>query len=339
MWVFGSQNPPKPTHGCFPPSLFSYPVLPPAPPPPSTTLLLHHHFPWPKTPKPQNKLRVSLQEDTPTPFMNSIWINPNSPNAPLLRRASSGSRYARLADISASLDLSADPLSFLPLSFPKPPSEQDAVVVLNHMSNPDSSLAAFSWFRAHIANPSNPTILFNVTLKALRKSRSWAPIEPLLLEMIDSCVSPDNVTFWTVISCARLCDLPAKAIEWFERMPEFGLTPDDVTCSAMIDAYGRLGDMERSLRLYECSREERRKLDWVAFATMVRVHAASGNFDSTLNVFEEMKALRVKPNLVIYNTLLDAMGRAGRPWQVKSIYKEMGCSGLVANRGTYSALS
>lgn len=156
--------------------------------------------------------------------------------------------------------------------------------------------------------------------------------------MIEEGVKPDNVTFSTVISCARLCDLPAKAVEWFERMPEFGLTPDDVTYSAMIDAYGRSGNVETALGLYDRARKERWQLDLVAFATVIRIYAASGNFDGALNVFEEMKALRVKPNLVIYNTLLNAMGRAGRPWQVKSIYKEMASSGLVANRGTYSAL-
>lgn len=156
--------------------------------------------------------------------------------------------------------------------------------------------------------------------------------------MLEKRIKPDNVTISTVISCARLCNLPAKAVEWFEKMPEFGLSPDNVTYSAIIDAYGQSGNVDMALSLYDRAREEKWLLDPVTFATVIRVYGDSGNFDGALNVYEEMKALGVKPNLVTYNKLLDAMGRAGRPWQVKSIFKEMAGYEILPTRITYSAL-
>nr|UPT49343.1 pentatricopeptide repeat protein AaPPR280 [Agave angustifolia] len=315
--------------------------------------------PWLKPPKTRNpslypslnkssslspKLSVQTQQpetqNPNPPFKNSIWVNPNSPRAPLLRRHSSDSRYARLSKLAQSLnspDLDESAIANLLNSLRPNPTEQDAVIVLDNMENTTNALAALSWFQNKI-KVNKEVILYNVTLKVVRKSKNWSLVESFLKKMIEKGVQPDNVTFSTVISCARFCNLPAKAVEWFERMPEFGLNPDYVTYSAMIDAYGRAGSVEKALGLYDRARREKWLLDPVTFSTVIRVYGTSGNFDGALNVYEEMKALGVKPNVVMYNTLLDAMGKAGRPWQVKTIYKEMDSNGLVPNRITYAAL-
>lgn len=201
-----------------------------------------------------------------------------------------------------------------------------------------NALLSLRWFQSNLKNLDKEVILYNVTLKVLRKCRDWSSAETLFNEMIEKGVRPDNVTFSTVISCARLCNLPEKAVEVFERMPEFEISPDEVTYSAMIDAYGRSGNVDMALGLYDRARKEKWRIDPVTFATVIRVYSNSGNFDGAMNVFEEMKALGVKPNLVIYNIMLDAMGRAGRPWQVKTIYREMCGNGFLPNRITYRAL-
>uniref|UniRef100_A0A0A9DBE6 Smr domain-containing protein n=1 Tax=Arundo donax TaxID=35708 RepID=A0A0A9DBE6_ARUDO len=156
--------------------------------------------------------------------------------------------------------------------------------------------------------------------------------------MLQGGVQPDNATFSTVISCARACGLPSKAVEWFEKMPEFGCSPDMLTYSAVIDAYGRAGDAEAALSLYDRARAEKWQLDPVICATVIKIHSTTGNFDGALNVFEEMKAAGVKPNLVVYNTMLDGMGRAMRPWVVKTIHREMIDQQVQPSRATYCCL-
>ncbi|KAI5414458.1 variant 2 [Lathyrus oleraceus] len=156
--------------------------------------------------------------------------------------------------------------------------------------------------------------------------------------MVKRGVKPGNVTFSTIISCARSCYLPNKAVEWFEKMQSFGCLPDDVTLSVMIDAYGKLGDVAMAMSLYDRARTEKWRLDNVTFSTLIKMYGVAGNYDGCLNVYEEMKALGVKPNLVVYNTLLDAMGRAKRPWQAKAIYRELIKNGLFPNRATYGSL-
>lgn len=215
--------------------------------------------------------------------------------------------------------------------------EQDAVIIINNMSNSNVAPLVLSYFQRRI-RPSREVILYNVTLKVFRKSRDFDSMEKLFDDMLKRQVRPDNVTFSTIISCARICSLPHKAVEWFEKMPSFGCEPDDVTYSAMIDAYGRAGNIDMALHLYDRARTEKWRLDTVTFSTLIKMYGLAGNYDGCLNVYQEMKVLGVKPNMVIYNTLLDAMGRAKRPWQAKSIYTEMTNNGFFPNWATYASL-
>ncbi|OWM83306.1 pentatricopeptide repeat-containing protein At4g16390, chloroplastic [Punica granatum] len=296
-----------------------------------------------------------LQEETQTPSdtgdsqspgsesssspKSYIWVNPNSPRASKLRQKSYDARYASLVKIAESINNSTegevhgvlgDGLGDLVL-------EQDAVVILNNMSNALNACLALEYFQGKL-KPRKEVILYNVTMKVFRKCRDLDRAEKLFDEMLERGVKPDNVSFSTIISCARMCSLPGKAVEWFEKMPEFGCDPDDVTYSAMIDAYGRAGNVLMALKLYDQARTEKWRINVVTFSTLIKIYGQAKNFDGCLNVYEEMKALGAKPNLVIYNTLLDAMGRAKRPWQAKNIYKEMIDNGFSPNWATYAAL-
>ncbi|KAK8487459.1 hypothetical protein V6N11_076677 [Hibiscus sabdariffa] len=278
---------------------------------------------------------------TPSSSKNNVWVNPRSPRASRLRQLTYDSRYTSLLKAAESLDAcnpnENDVLAVL-TSLGDDVSEQDAVVVLNNMSNPTIALLVLDHFRKISTNTTREVILYNVTIKVFRKSKDLGGAEKLFDEMLQRGVKPDNVTFSTLISCSRVCGLPSKAVEWFEKMPTYGCDPDDVTYSAMIDAYGRAGNVHMAFALYDRARTEKWRIDAVTFSTLIKIHGLSGNYDGCLNVYEEMKALGAKPNMVIYNTLLDVMGRAKRPWQVKSIYKEMISNGFSPNWATYAAL-
>ncbi|KAL0328716.1 UNVERIFIED_CONTAM: Pentatricopeptide repeat-containing protein, chloroplastic [Sesamum calycinum] len=215
--------------------------------------------------------------------------------------------------------------------------EQDAVIILNNMSNPETALVVLNYFQKRL-RVSREAVLYNVTLKVFRKCKDLDGAESLFSCMLEKGVKPDNVTFSTIISCARQCSLPEKAVEWFEKMPSFGCEPDEVTCSVMVDAYGRVGNVDVALSLYDRARSEKWRLDAVTFSTLIRIYGSMGNFDGCLNLYEEMKALGVRPNASVYNSLLDGMGRAKRPWQAKNIYREMVSSGIEPTWGTYAAL-
>ncbi|XP_060183866.1 pentatricopeptide repeat-containing protein At4g16390, chloroplastic [Lycium barbarum] len=291
--------------------------------------------------------QVSLQEQPQIKNVSStkskLWVNPKSPRASELKRKSYDFRYASLVKVAENLD-SCNPVKddvFTVLSGLMSDKviavEQDAVVTLNNMSNTETALLALKYFQEKL-KLSKEVIIYNVTLKVLRKNKDLERAEKVFDEMLERGVKPDNVTFSTIISCARQCNLPEKAIEWFEKLPSFGCEPDDVTYSVMIDAYGKAGNVDMALSLYDRARTEKWRIDAVTFATLIRIYGSAGNFDGCLNVYEEMKALGVRPNMTVYNSLLDAMGRAKRPWQAKNIYAEMISNGFEPSWGTYASL-
>lgn len=289
----------------------------------------------------------SEEADSQDPVGNSspssksyIWVNPRSPRAKLLQKKSYDARYSFLVKIADSLNScspSEEEVSEILKGLGNRVLEQDAVTVINNMENFETAPIALKLFQRKI-KPSREVILYNVTLKVFKKSREYEKAEKLFDEMLQRGVKPDNVTFSTIISCARVSNLHMKAVEWFEKMPSFGCEPDDVTYSAMIDAYGRAGNVDMALNLYDRARTEKWRIDTVTFSTLIKMYGVTGNYDGCLNVYEEMKVLGAKLNMVTYNTLLDAMGRAKRPWQVKTIYREMINNGFTPNFATYASL-
>lgn len=287
--------------------------------------------------RPKLQFRIiSLQQVSPT----SVWVNPKSPLASNFRQKSSGSRYDSLVKLAESLNScgpSEEEISGMLDILGDKVVEQDAVIVLNNMSNTETASLVLDFFRKRL-KMRREVVLYNVTLKVFRKCKDLKGAENLFREMLERGVTPDNVTFSTIISCARLSSLPEKAVEWFEKMSSFGCVPDKVTCSVMVDVYGRVGNVEVALSLYDRARSEKWRLDAVTFATLIRIYGTMRNFDGCLNIYEEMKALGVRPNASVYNSLLDAMGRAKRPWQAKNIYRDMVKNGVEPTWGTYASL-
>lgn len=320
---------------------------------------LFFNLPVKPNPTPLRFTRVSLQDPIllpthhPTPSQQPpadttnhgssksyIWVNPSSPRASQHRRQSYDNRYASLVKVSQSLDTcnpTEDDVCSILVGLGDKVVEQDAVIILNNMSNPLTAPIVLRFFQNKL-KVIKEVILYNVTMKVFRKCKDLDGAEKLFDEMLQRGIKPDNVTFSTIISCARLSNLPGKAVEWYEKMPVYGCQPDDVNHVVMIDAYGRSGNVDMALSLYDRARTEKWRVDALTFSTLIKIYGMSGNFDGCLNVYEEMKALAIKPSMVVYNTLLDAMGRAKRPWQAKSVYNEMINNGFTPNWATYAAL-
>ncbi|CAH8317018.1 unnamed protein product [Eruca vesicaria subsp. sativa] len=331
---------PKPT-----PRTFSFSSYNPNSPPFHTKNLLQTTHVSLQEPLPHETHIEKPKLDTNPPPPTSKrhpWINPNSPKASQLRKKSYDSRYSSLIKLAESLDTcppNETDVSDVITNFGSKLFEQDAVVTLNNMTSPETvSLVLNNLLETVKPTREREVILYNVTMKVLRKSKDLEKCEKVFDEMLERGVKPDNATFNTLISCARKCGLPKRAVEWFEKMPSFGCDPDNVTLAAMIDAYGRAGNVEMALGLYDRARTEKWRVDAVTFSTLIRIYGYSGNYDGCLNIYEEMKSLGVKPNLVIYNRLLDSMGKAKRPWQATMIHKDLISNGFEPNWSTYAAL-
>lgn len=220
---------------------------------------------------------------------------------------------------------------------PSPLTRENALLLLNSLKPWQKTHTFLNWIKTRNLLPME-TIFYNVTMKSLRFGRQFQLIEDLAHQMVDSGVELDNITYSTIISCAKKCNLFDKAVHWFERMYKTGLMPDEVTYSAILDVYARLGKVEEVVNLYERGRATGWKPDPITFSVLGKMFGEAGDYDGIRYLLYEMKSLGVQPNLVVYNTLLDAMGKAGKPGFARSLFEEMIESGIAPNEKTLTAV-
>jgi pentatricopeptide repeat domain-containing protein 1 len=69
--------------------------------------------------------------------------------------------------------------------------------------------------------------------------------------MQEDGISPDLVTFNTVITACRNGGEFERAIDIFESLPSLGIRPNRVTCNTMITVYSRIGHFEKVSALFQ----------------------------------------------------------------------------------------
>lgn len=300
--------------------------------------------------RPLTKTTLS---DTPKDQANllskpkSTWVNPAKPKRSVIslqrQKRSSHSYNPQVRDLRRFAQklnnsyISEDGFVSALEEIPHPLTRDNALLLLNSLKPWQKTHMFFNWIKTQKLFTME-TIFYNVAMKSLRFGRQFQLIEDLANEMISNEIELDNITYSTIITCAKRCKLFDKAVEWFERMYKTGMMPDEVTYSAILDVYVNLGKVEEVLSLYERGRASGWKPDPITFSVLGKMFGETGDYDGIRYVLQEMRSLEVQPNVVVYNTLLEAMGKAGKPGLARSLFEEMLESGLTPNEKTLTAL-
>ncbi|XP_050232670.1 pentatricopeptide repeat-containing protein At5g46580, chloroplastic [Mercurialis annua] len=288
---------------------------------PKQNLVSKPHSTWVNPARPKRSV-LSLQRHKRSPYS----LNPKVKELRLFAQKLNDSDSSETAFLSVLEEI------------PYPPTRENALLILNSLKPWQKAYLFFNWIKTKNSFPME-TIFYNVTMKSLRFGRQFELIEQLANEMVSNNIELDNITYSTIITCAKRCNSFDKALEWFERMYKTGLMPDEVTYSAILDVYAKLGRVEEVLSLYERGVASGWKPDPVTFSVLAKMFGEAGDYDGIRYVLQEMKSLGVQPNLVVYNTLLEAMGKAGKPGLARSLFDEMVESGLTPNEKTLTALA
>eukprot|EP00262_Sarcandra_glabra_P006777 TRINITY_DN19332_c0_g1_i1.p1 TRINITY_DN19332_c0_g1~~TRINITY_DN19332_c0_g1_i1.p1 ORF type:complete len:712 (+),score=98.25 TRINITY_DN19332_c0_g1_i1:146-2281(+) len=277
----------------------------------------------------------------------STWVNPTKPKHSVLtlqrHQRTSYSYNPQLKDLKIfshklnNSELSESAFLATIQELQHPPTRENALLILNSLKPWQKTHLFFNWIKTQNFFPLE-TIFYNVAMKSLRQGKQYELIEELANEMIEKGIELDNVTYSTIITCAKRCNLFKKSVEWFERMYRTGVMPDEVTYSVILDVYAKLGKVEDVLSLYERGRASGWMPDHITFSVLGKMFGEAGDFDGIQYVLQEMKGLSVEPNVVVYNTLLEAMGKAGKPGLARSLFEEMVAAGLTPNEKTLTAL-
>ncbi|EOX95861.1 Pentatricopeptide repeat superfamily protein, putative [Theobroma cacao] len=186
---------------------------------------------------------------------------------------------------------------------------------------------------------------FNAVLTGLGRSGDVERMNMLLVEMKESDIQPNGVTFGILIN--QLCKSRRvdEAMEVLNRMGE-GTGSDDVSVEAdiityntLIDGLCKVGRQEEGLRLMERMRCTKGLApNTVTYNCLIDGFCKVGEIERGKELYDRMKEEGVSPNVITLNTLVDGMCRHGRTSSALEFFNDMQGKGLKGNAVTYTTL-
>ncbi|KAL4574858.1 hypothetical protein LXL04_021698 [Taraxacum kok-saghyz] len=154
-------------------------------------------------------------------------------------------------------------------------------------------------------------ITWNTIITGLVHGNRPKPAIDFFNKMITSrnhnTIHPDKITLASVISaCASLGWIHhGKCAHSY--MLRNGIEYDIVIKTAMVDMYGKCGNIDLAIRVFE----NIPKKDVLAWTSMISIYALHGYGNEAFNLFDKMVSCGTRPNIVTFGALLTACVHLG----------------------------
>ncbi|CAO2817862.1 unnamed protein product [Amaranthus hypochondriacus] len=138
-------------------------------------------------------------------------------------------------------------------------------------------------------------------------------------KMIIEGISPSSATLVTVLSaCSRLACLEmGMKIHNYIRESELELNISLTT--ALIDMYGKCGQLEKARNIFDSMVER----DVITWNVMISCYGIHGDAKSAIEVFKHMEEFRVRPNELTFLAVLSACSHTGLTEEGKFFFHKM----------------
>jgi pentatricopeptide repeat protein len=147
-------------------------------------------------------------------------------------------------------------------------------------------------------------------------------------KMLNSPVSPDVVTFNTMINVYVKTQRLEDAFALFLQMKSQGIEPTIVTYTSLIDGCGKCGNFTMALSLYNDVKDSRLELNMHLFNAVMNAGLINGHVFVIDEVMKEISAQKLKPNTITFNTLLSGYLRFDQLYKMKSVVEQMKSIGV-----------
>ncbi|KAK4419153.1 Pentatricopeptide repeat-containing protein, chloroplastic [Sesamum alatum] len=168
--------------------------------------------------------------------------------------------------------------------------------------------------------------------KFVAKDQMRVPIRSYSHLTVRIPFKPTTSTYNILMKACGNDYLRAKAL--MDEMTTFGLTPNHISWSILIDICGSSGNVSRAIQILRSMREAGIQPDVITYTTAIKICVEHKNPKLAFTLFAEMKKYQIKPNLVTYNTILRARSRYGSLQEVQqslAVYQHMRKAGYKPN--------
>ncbi|GMI24900.1 hypothetical protein TrCOL_g4100 [Triparma columacea] len=230
-----------------------------------------------------------------------------------------------------------------------------ALAVLNHCGSVSQTMLFLERVldpntERPFAPPTPATTLgfFNLALTACSKKKQYRKALELITDMERRNISPDIVSYNSVISAAgRNGD---EAVKAFRKISSKGLKPDLVSYNSVMAAVA--GDKKEYRNTFTymdmINLNPKVQPDVITYTCIIKAHATGGDAGKALRTLEVMKEKDVKPDAFVYASAINACAkdrtqgvgpRDGGTWATKALelIEEMEGRGIKPNGYAYAS--
>ncbi|KAL6842648.1 hypothetical protein ACP4OV_027492 [Aristida adscensionis] len=155
--------------------------------------------------------------------------------------------------------------------------------------------------------PARNTKSWNTLIDGFVQNQKHKEALRMFEEMISNGVTPDAVTFVSVLSaCTQLGDLQ-QGRDFHNYINNHGICCDSILTNSLINMYAKCGDMAEAEVVFQTMRQR----DVVSWTTMVCAYVQGRQFTVAFDFFEEMKIAGVVANEMALVSLLSACSQLG----------------------------
>merc|ERR1719161_2840393 len=149
--------------------------------------------------------------------------------------------------------------------------------------------------------------------------------------MLDKGMTPNAVTFSAVMNAWGRAGDVSRAARWLRAMLDKGMTPNAVTFSAVISACAKAGDADKAELWLNHMDEFGIEPDVVAFSSVIDACSKADDAERAQRVFGRMRDKGITPNIVAYSTLARPFARHGDWCKVEELEAQLRGDGLRMN--------
>lgn len=147
-------------------------------------------------------------------------------------------------------------------------------------------------------------------------------------------VKPDVVTYSTIMDAWSSIGLMDKCQEIFNDMARAGIEPDIHAFSILAKGYVRARKPEKAEGLLSSMVKSGVYPNEVIFTTIISGWCSAGKMENALRMYEKMCEMDVSPNFKTFDTLIWGYGEAKQPWKAEEFLQVMEEKGICPQKKT-----